>query len=136
MAVINYEAVWRDYILPELFDWAPDMVIADESQRIKSHDAAQSIAMHRLGDRAAYKMILSGTPIQNSAIDLYSQFRFLDPTVFGSNFYAFRNRYARMGGFGASRSSATIAMSTRQAIMPCAESLQIIARANLDVRLI
>ena len=100
MAVINYEAVWRDYILPELFDWAPDMIIADESQRIKSHDAAQSIAMHRLGDRAAYKMILSGTPVQNSAIDLYSQFRFLDPTVFGSNFYAFRNRYARMGGFG------------------------------------
>src|SRR5699024_1104832 len=43
---------------------------------------------------------LSGTPVQNSAIDLYSQYRFLDPSVFGSNFYAFRNRYCQMGGYG------------------------------------
>ena len=100
MVVVNYEGLWRDYIYPELTNWNPDMVIADESQRIKAHDATQSIAMHKLGDLARYKMILSGTPVQNSAIDLYSQYRFLDPTVFGSNFYGFRGRYARMGGFG------------------------------------
>ena len=75
------------------------MVICDESQRIKEPSAKQSKAMHELGDIAKYKLILSGTPIQNNAIDLYSQYRFLDPSVFGSNFYAFRNRYAIMGGF-------------------------------------
>ena len=75
------------------------MVIADESQRIKEPSAKQSKALHRLGDIAKYKLILSGTPIQNNAIDLFSQYRFLDPTVFGTNFYAFRSRYAIMGGF-------------------------------------
>ena len=55
--------------------------------------------MHRLGDRARYKLILSGTPVQNDAMDIFSQYRFLDPTISGQNYYTFRNRYAVMGGF-------------------------------------
>ena len=62
------------------------MIICDESQRIKSNSAQQSKAMHALGDIARYKLILSGTPIQNSAMDVWSQYRFLDKTVFGDNF--------------------------------------------------
>ena len=99
VAVINYESTWRDGIFEALQEFDADMIIADESQRIKTHDAAQSKAMHHLGDQARYKLILSGTPVQNNAIDIYSQYRFLDPTVFGKNFYQFRNRYAIMGGF-------------------------------------
>lgn len=99
VAVINYESTWREGIFEALMDWKPDLVIADESQRIKTHDAQQSKAMHKLGDIAKYKLILSGTPVQNNAIDIFSQYRFLDPTVFGTNFYAFRGRYAIMGGF-------------------------------------
>lgn len=99
VAVINYESTWREGVFEALMEWSPDMIIADESQRIKTHDAAQSKAMHQLGDIAKYKLILSGTPVQNNAIDIYSQYRFMDPTVFGTNFYAFRNRYAIMGGF-------------------------------------
>ncbi len=98
-AVINYEAVWRDSILDALLDYNADLIIADESQRIKSPKAAQSKAMHLLGNNAPYKLILSGTPVQNAAVDVFSQYRFLDPTVFGDNFYAFRNRYCIMGGF-------------------------------------
>ncbi|RKJ39243.1 hypothetical protein D7X94_12990 [Acutalibacter sp. 1XD8-33] len=55
--------------------------------------------MHRLGDQARYKLILSGTPVQNDAMDIFSQYRFLDPTIFGQNYYTFRSRYAVMGGF-------------------------------------
>ncbi len=99
VAVINYESTWRDGIFEALYDWNADMIICDESQRIKTHDAEQSKAVHKLGDQARYKLILSGTPVQNNAIDLYSQYRFLDPTIFGTNFYRFRNRYAIMGGF-------------------------------------
>lgn len=99
VAIINYESVWRDDIFDKLVEFNADMIICDESQRIKTHDAQQSKAMHKLGDLARYKLILSGTPVQNNAVDLYSQYRFLDPTVFGNNFYKFRNRFCVMGGF-------------------------------------
>ena len=99
VAVINYESVWREGIIEEIRKWDPDMIVADESQRIKEHRAKQSRAMHDLGKRARYKLILSGTPVQNNAVDLFSQYKFLDPTVFGTNFSAFRNRYCVMGGF-------------------------------------
>ena len=99
IAVINYESTHREGIREALEDWNPDLVICDESQRIKTHDAAQSKQLHRLGDMARYKMILSGTPVQNNAVDVFSQYRFLDSSVFGTNFYAFRNRYCIMGGF-------------------------------------
>lgn len=105
-AVINYESVWRtnedkpdESVFDAIIGWNPDMIICDESQRIKSNTANQSKAMHMLGDIAKYKLILSGTPIQNSAMDIWSQYRFLDKTVFGDNFYSFRARYGIMGGF-------------------------------------
>lgn len=100
IAVINYESTHRDGIFEALAAYDADLIICDESQRIKNHSAAQSKAMHKLGDAARYKLILSGTPVQNNAVDLYSQYRFLDPSVFGTNFYAFRNRYCIMGGYG------------------------------------
>ena len=100
IAVINYESTWRPEILEKLKEFDADMVIADESQRIKTYDAAQSKAMHELGDQARYKLILSGTPVQTAAIDIWSQYRFLDKTVFGENFFKFRGRYAIMGGYG------------------------------------
>lgn len=100
VAVINYESTWRPEILEKLKEFDADMIIADESQRIKTYDAAQSKAMHELGDQARYKLILSGTPVQTAAIDIWSQYRFLDKTVFGDNFFKFRGRYAIMGGYG------------------------------------
>lgn len=105
VAVVSYESVWRTGDKPKesVFDaiknWNPDMIICDESQKIKSPTAQQSKAMHSLGDLARYKLILSGTPVQNSAMDIWSQYRFLDKSVFGDNFYKFRGRYGVMGGF-------------------------------------
>lgn len=99
VAVINYESTWREGIFERLQTFDADLIICDESQRIKTHDATQSKAIHKLGDQARYKLILSGTPVQNDAMDIFSQYRFLDPTIFGQNYYTFRNRYAVMGGF-------------------------------------
>jgi hypothetical protein len=50
VAVINYESTWR--IEDDLAEWKPDLIVCDESQRIKNPRAAQSKALHRLGDRA------------------------------------------------------------------------------------
>lgn len=100
IAVINYESTHREGIFEALVAYKPDLIVCDESQRIKNPSAAQSKALHKLGDAAPFRMILSGTPVQNNAVDLYSQYRFLDPAVYGANFYAFKNRYCIMGGYG------------------------------------
>lgn len=100
IAVINYESTHREGIFEALAAYKPDLIVCDESQRIKNPSAAQSKALHKLGDVAPFRMILSGTPVQNNAVDLYSQYRFLDPAVYGANFYAFKNRYCIMGGYG------------------------------------
>lgn len=96
IAVINYESVWRDGIIDAIRGYDPDLVIADESQRIKSRNSKQSIAMHGLGDLARYKMILSGTPIQSNVTDIWSQYRFLDKSVFGELYFPFQNHYCIM----------------------------------------
>lgn len=100
IAVINYESTHRDGIFEALAAYKPDLIVCDESQRIKNPSAAQSKALHKLGDATPFRMILSGTPVQNNAVDLYSQYRFLDPAVYGANFYAFKKRYCIMGGYG------------------------------------
>lgn len=97
VAVINYEATWR--MEEVLAAWCPDMIICDESQRIKTPSAQQSKAMHRLGRLAKYRLILTGTPVTQGPLDLFSQYKFLDPTIFGNSYYAFRARYAILGGY-------------------------------------
>lgn len=101
VAVINYESAWRltDGKTDHLREFAADMVICDESQRIKSPTAKQSKAVWKLGDLARYRMILSGTPIQRDTRDIWSQYRFLDPSVFPMSYGSFQSRYAIMGGF-------------------------------------
>lgn len=100
-AVINYESVWRGDMFTALQEWKPEMIVCDESQKIKGPGTKQSRALHKLGDigTTKYKLILTGTPVTNSPMDFFSQYKFLDPDVFGKSYYAFRNRYAVMGGY-------------------------------------
>jgi len=95
--IINYESVWR--LEDELKKWKPDMIICDESQKIKNARAKQSKSIIRLGKLAKYRMILTGTPVTQNPLDIFSQYLFLDPSIFGTSFTAFRDRYAVMGGF-------------------------------------
>ena len=99
-AGINYESTFRDGIFEALMEYQPDLVICDESQRIKNFKAQQTKSMLDIGGRAKYRLVLSGTPVQQNAQDIFSQWQFLDETIFGDNFYAFANRYLRKGGFG------------------------------------
>jgi SNF2 family DNA or RNA helicase len=98
IAVVNYESAWR--MEDEIRAWQPDLVIADEGHKIKTHNARASKAMHRIGAGATYKLLLTGTVITNKAIDVFSQYKFLNPGIFGNSFYSFRNRYFEMVGYG------------------------------------
>ena len=71
--------------------------VIDESQDIKSPSAKRTKAVHKLRRHIAYRRILTGTPITQGPLDIYSQIEFLDPDVLGfGSFYSFRNRYAIM----------------------------------------
>lgn len=98
IAIINYESAWR--IESELTKWKPDLIVCDESSKIKNPQAKQSKALHRLGKLSAHNIILTGTPVTNNPLDFYSQYKFLDEQIFGGSFYAFRARYAVLGGYG------------------------------------
>jgi SNF2 family DNA or RNA helicase len=98
--VVNYESVWREPLGSFLKQAKLDCVVLDESHRIKSPGSRVSLYCAELGKRVPHRMALTGTPAHNSPLDVYAQYRFLDPGVFGTNFSAFRNRYAVMGGYG------------------------------------
>lgn len=98
VAVINYESAWR--LEKELAAWKPDLIICDEGHKIKSHNTSASKALHRLGVIAKYRLLLTGTPITNKAIDIFSQYKFVNPMLYGQSFYSFRTRYFNMVGYG------------------------------------
>lgn len=98
IVVVNYESVWR--LEKELLEFDADLIIADEAHKIKEARTSQSKGMHHLGDKARFKLLLTGTIITNKEIDVFSQYRFLNSSIFGNSFYTFRNRYFDMTGYG------------------------------------
>ena len=70
------------------------MLVIDESQSIKNPMALRTKFLVGISDKAAYRRILSGTPVTNGLEDIFSQFQFLDPAILVlRNFTAFRARY-------------------------------------------
>lgn len=96
--VVNYESVWR--LEKELAAWKPDMIVCDEGHKIKTHNIAASKTLHALAAKAKYRLLLTGTVITNKPVDVFSQYKFADPKVYGNSFYQFRNRFFDMVGYG------------------------------------
>ena len=59
-----------------------ECVVLDESQNIKNYAAQTTAAVMLL--EAKHRFALSGTPMENNLTELYSLFRFLNPTMFGT----------------------------------------------------
>ena len=95
--VVNYESCWR--LEKEVSKWRPDIIVCDESSKIKNPQTAQSKALHRLGRISKYNMILTGTPTPGSPLDFFSQYKFLSDSILGTSYYLFRNQYAILGGY-------------------------------------
>lgn len=98
VVVINYDAarqpVFQQFALKE--QW--DLVVCDESHKIKSPSGLTSRFAANVGKRSKYRLALTGTPM-NSPLDLYAQFRFLDTSVFGTSYTLFKARYCITGGY-------------------------------------
>ena len=97
--IINYEALTKKYFSRKLL-YPFDLVIADESAKyLKSIKALRTNVAINIADESRYKMILTGTPISNKPMDIFTQYRFLNGgRTFGDNFYKWRNHYFYQSG--------------------------------------
>lgn len=98
VVVVNYESAWR--MEKDLREYDADLIIADEGHKIKSINTSISKCMHTLGDQARFRLLLTGTLITNKELDVYSEYRFVNSSIFGFSFYSFRNKYFDMVGYG------------------------------------
>ena len=94
---MNYESA--ALIEKALAAWKPDFIICDESTKIKNPTTKMSKTMYRLSKRAKYRLILTGTPVQNNPLDFFAQYKFLDDRIFGTSYYAFKSEYAVLGTY-------------------------------------
>lgn len=94
VVVINYDAVWRKPFGDWALDQEWDLIIADELHRIKTHNSKSSLYMAELRDRTRYRIGLTGTPLHHKPLDIWAQYRFLDPGVYGLNYWEFSKRYS------------------------------------------
>lgn len=79
----SYSIVHRDISILEKYDFR--YLILDESQYIKNKNSKIFKAINKIS--TGHKIALSGTPIENSLDDLWSQMQFINPDILGS--YAF-----------------------------------------------
>lgn len=99
IAIINYESAWREPFASWVKEVKFNLIVLDEIHRIKSPGGKTSKFFGQIAKTAKYRLGLTGTPLPHSPLDIYGQYRFLDPGIFGTSFTKFRSDYALMGGF-------------------------------------
>jgi SNF2 family DNA or RNA helicase len=80
--IINYEVVHRDLDL--IRNWAPEMIILDEAQRIKNWKTRRAQGAKKLDSK--YALVLTGTPLENRLEELHSIVEFIDRFHLGPMF--------------------------------------------------
>ena len=93
--IINTESVGNKNLWPLIEAMGFEVLIVDESHRFKSPSATRTKALHRLTNQGQleYRYILTGSPILQDALDLWSQFFILNPSILGYNYFSFRSQY-------------------------------------------
>ena len=84
----TYHTARQDLTLLEKIGW--QFIVLDESQQIKNRESEVSKVVRSL--RGRHKISLSGTPIENSLADLWTQMEFINPDTLGS-YKAFRQQF-------------------------------------------
>lgn len=97
ICITNYETLNMPEVLEAMKGFLKSeksCLILDESHKCKDITAKRTKRAIELSDLASYRYILTGTPILNNLMDIYSQFRILDRGQrFGHNFFSFRARF-------------------------------------------
>ena len=88
LIVTSYALIRRD--AERYREWEFDTVVLDEAQHIKNRQTQNAQAVKAI--RADHRIVLTGTPLENSVLDLWSIFDFLMPGYLGTA-KDFRERY-------------------------------------------
>lgn len=99
--IINYDALFSEKNRLQMFLKLRNMaIVLDESQKIKNPKAKITHAINEIKNYSGKRIVISGTPIANKPVDIWSQFYFLDGGVLlGNNFEVFKKKYKiDMGG--------------------------------------
>ena len=88
LVITSYALIRRD--LDEYLNHRFAVVVLDEAQHIKNRTTQNAVTVKKL--QAYHKLVLTGTPIENSVTDLWSIMDFLMPGYLG-NHKAFRENY-------------------------------------------
>ena len=90
VVLTTYALLRNDIEVLEGIGW--DVVVLDEAQTIKNPDSQVARAAFRLN--AAFRLTLSGTPVENRLEELWSQMHFANPGLLGGR-EDFKERYER-----------------------------------------
>ena len=118
--LINYESLRILY--SELIAKRFSCVIFDESHALKNHMSQQSKAGYKVAMSIPHRIIMTGTPIMNSPLDVFGQYLCINPAIFGPSFFRFRAQYAIMGGFLGKQVQKYVNMETfKRKVLSCAD---------------
>lgn len=97
IVILNGESLDNQAVVTALQIFKPTNIILDESHKFKNPKLTSISRLGKLlsiSDYATNRMILTGTPILNSYLDLWAQYRIMDGgKTFGTNFWVFRATY-------------------------------------------
>jgi SNF2 family DNA or RNA helicase len=77
--IVNYETILRDHLALNAAGF--DFLILDEAQRIKNYETKTASSIRRLLFK--HVLIITGTPIENRLIDIFSIVSAINPYFFG-----------------------------------------------------
>lgn len=98
--VTNYEALRSADFLEWVLNLPLDSLICDEIHKLKSPTGTTSKAMAQVAKGVPFRLGLTGTPMPHSPLDIFGQYRILDPTIFGEYYSRFRSYYAEVFDLG------------------------------------
>ncbi len=90
IVITSYALMKRDIEKHLEYNYA--IAVLDEAQHIKNHTTQNALTAKRI--RADHRLVISGTPIENSVTDLWSIMDFLIPGYLGDH-KSFREQYER-----------------------------------------
>lgn len=73
--------------------WPYDTVVIDELSSFKAHNSQRNKALSKIRPNINRMIGLTGTPTSTGLLDLFGQYKIIDPTIFGTRITTYREKY-------------------------------------------